>query len=399
MRRVVFPILIFLIPLIASAKVVKDTIYTRQNDQIILTYDVAVNGDNVSIKVDNKPRIIPSDNLRKACKEDLGLLKVVLFDRVGDFGKVKWNGMSPTAFMVPSGLAYDKSNEGFYILGESTPISFTKNVNDKREVSFPLYVAVYEKKQTYKLVSSSNKPLVVSVGKSLNYTSHTVRMGTETERIAIQSSEELEADNEDVARALSAMQMIRQLLATETELPFSQALQIEIYNLRSLKDRVKDADVRERINELLLQCNDKERELKDAQKEASLAAQAQEQALIAQQKANEEARLKETEEKARIQEEKQQKKTLWMIIGGVILAIIAFIGNAIFKHFRDVSNQKSILEMQESLAKQAEHEASRRSKEIVRNQAHQMANKAKSKMRQSLQDTGKTKKNTKIKSI
>lgn len=399
MRQIVLLLSILLIPLFASAKVVKDTIYTRQNDQIILTYDVAVNGDNISIKVDNKPRIVPSDNLRKACKGDLGLLKVVLFDRVGDFGKVKWNGMSPTAFMVPSGLSYDKSNDGFYILGESSHLSFTKKAADKREISFPLYIAIYEKKQTYKVVGSSSKPLTISVGKSSSSASRTLRTGTETERIAILSSEELEADNEETAKALSSMQMIRQLLVSENELPFSQTLQMEIYNLRSLKDRVKDAEVRERINEVLMQCNDKERELKDAQKEASLAAQAQEQALIAQQKAEEEARQKEADEKARIQEEKHQKRTLWMIIGGVILAILAFIGNAIFKHFRDIRNQKSIMEMQESLAKQAEHEASRRSKEIVRNKAHQMANKGKSKMRQSLQNSGKTKKNTNIKSI
>lgn len=399
MRQIVFLLSILLMPLFASAKVVKDTIYTRQNDQIILTYDVAVNGDNVSIKVDTKPRIIPSDNLRKACKGDLGLLKVVLFDRIGDFGKVKWNGMSPTAFMVPSGLSYDKSNDGFYILGESAPLSFTKRVPDKMEISFPLYIAVYEKKQTYKLVDASDRFLKISVGKSSSSASRTVRPGTETERIAIQSIEDLEADNEETARALSSMQMIRLLLASENELPFSQTLQMEIYNLRSLKDRVKDAEVRERINEVLLRCNDKERELKDAQKEASLAAQAQEQALIAQQKAVEVARQKEADEKARIQEEKQHKRTLWMIIGGVMLAILAFIGNAVFKHFRDLRNQKSIMEMQESLAKQAEHEASRRSKEIVRNKAHQMANKGKSKMRQTLQDTGKPKKNTKIKSI
>lgn len=399
MRQVVFLLSVFLMPLFASAKVVKDTIYTRQHDQIILTYDVAVNGNNVFIKVENKPRIIPSDNLRKACKGDLDLLKVVLFDRVGDFGKVKWNGMSPTAFMVPAGLSYDKSNDGFYILGESSPLSFTKKVADKRDICFPLYIAVYEKKQTYKLLGSSNKPLKVSIGKTSGNISHTVQTGTETEIIAIQSSEEAEEDNEETVRALSSMQMIRQLLATETELPFSQTLQMEIYNLRSLKDRVKDAALMERINEVLLLCNDKERELKDAQKEASLTAQAQEQARITQQKDEEEARQKEADEKARIQEEKQQKRTLWMIIGGVILAILAFIGNAIFKHFRDVRNQKSIMEMQESLAKQAEHEASRRSKEIVRNKAHQMANKGKSKMRQSLQDAGKTKKNRKIKSI
>lgn len=399
MRNITIFFITLVLPGVVSAKLVRDTVFTRQNDKIILTYDISVNGDDISLKIDNRPRIIPSDNLRKACKGDLSFLKVVIFDRVGDFGKVKWNGISPTAFTVPSGLSYDKSSEGFYILGESSPISFVKKSSDERDIKFPLYVAVYEKKQTYRLVGSTVHPLKVAVGKASNGNNRTVRTGTETERIAIQTSEELEADNEDVAKALSSMQMIRQLLASETEVPFSQTLQMEIYNLRSLKDRVKDADVIERINEVLLSCNDKERDLKESQKEASFAAQAQEQALIAQQKAEEEVRQKEAEEKARIQEEKQQKRTLWMIIGGVILTVLAFIGNAIFKHFRDVRNQKSIMEMQESLAKQAEHEAGRRSREIVRNKAHQVANKGKSKMRQSLQDTGKIKKNTKIKSI
>lgn len=399
MRNIVILLLTLILPGIADAKLVKDTIYTRQNDQIILTYDLSSNGNDVSLRIDNKPRIIPSENLRKACKGDLSLLKVVLFDRVGDLGKVKWNGMSPTAFMIPSGLTYDKSTDGFYILGESAPISFSKKTSEKRDIKFPLYIAVYEKKQTYKLVGSSSQPLKVSIGKASSGSSRSVRIGTETERITIQTSEDIEITNEDIAKALSSIQMVRQLLASETELPFSQTLQMEIYNLRSLKDRVKDTDVIERINEVLLSCNDKERELKDSQREALLAAQAQEQALLAQQKAEEEVRQKEAEDKARIHEEKQQKRTLWMIIAGVILAILAFLGNAIFKHFRDIRNQKSIMEMQESLAKQAEHEASRRSREIVRNKVHKVANKGKSKMRESIQNTGKTKKDNKIKSI
>lgn len=88
-----------------------------------------------------------------------------------------------------------------------------------------------------------------------------------------------------------------------------------------------------------------------------------------------------------------------MIIGGVILAILGFIGNAVFKHFRDIRNQKSIMQMQESLARQAEHEAGRRSREIIRNKAHQVANKGRSKLRQSLRDTGKNNKDNNIKSI
>lgn len=398
MRSIAFLLLAIVFPGAASAKLVKDTICTQQNDQIILMYDLSINGNDISVRIDNKPRIIPSEDLRKSCKGDLSLLKVVIFDRIGDFGKVKWNGMPPTAFMVPSGFSYDRSGDGFYILGESAPMTFTRRVSDKRDIEFPLYVAVYEKKQTYRLVSSGSSPFKVTVGGD-SETSRTVRTGTDTEHIAIQAGGGTATDNEDVVKALSSMRVIRQLLASETELPFSQTLQLEIYNLRSLKDRVKDADVVAKINDVLISCGDKEREIKDLQKEASLAAQAQEQALIARQKAEEEARQKEAEEKARLQEEKQQKRTVRMIIGGVILAILSLIGNAVFKHFRDMRNQKSIMEMQESLAKQAQHEASRRSREIIRNKTHQIVNKGESRMRESIKNTGNPKKNTKIKSI
>lgn len=400
MRQSLLLLILLLLPLTVCARMVKDTVLTRHNDRIILTYDVSASGDNVSVRFDNRPRIVPGDNLRKACKGDLGLLKVVLFDRVGDFGNVKWKGISPTAFMVPSGVSYERSHDGFYILGETTtPISFTKKSLEKVNVFMPLYVAVYEKKQTYRIVGSGSRPMKIVLGKSQSGPARTVRTGTETERIAIQSSEELEADNEDLTKALSSIQMIGQLLQSETEVPFSQTLQMEIFNLRSLKDKVKDPAVIEKINEVLLQCNDKERELKESDREASLASQAEEKALMAEQKAEEQKQRKEAEERARVQEEKQQKRTLWMIIGGVILAVTGFVGNAIFKHFRDVRNQKSIMQMQESIARQAEHEAGRRAKELVRNKAHQAVNKGRSRMRQTLKETGKPKKNSNIKSI
>lgn len=400
MRLTLLLLPFMLLPISGYARLVRDTVLTKQNDRIILTYDISHNGEDVALRVDNKPRIIPGDNLRKACKGDLGLLKVVIFDRVGDFGNVKWKGLSPTAFMVPSGFSYHGSNEGFYILGETTtPVSFTKKGPEKKDISFPLYLAVYEKKQTYRIVCSSANPLKVSVGKSQSAASRNMRATVETERIAIKSSEEIEADNEEITRALASMKLIRQLLDSESELPFSQTLQMEIYNLRSLKDRVNDPDVVDRINDVILLCNEREKELKEAQKDASLAEQAQQKALEAHRRAEEDKRQKEVEEKARVQEEKQQKRTLWMIIGAVLLAVVGFIGNAVFKHFRDIRNQKSIMEMQESLARQAAHEAGRRSREIVRNKTHQLVKKGESGLRNSVKASHTTNRNKRIKSI
>lgn len=373
----------FLFLLTTSAKELRDTVWTRQNDKIILTYNVSSDNNQMSIDF-SRPRIIPSSALNKECKGEIDKLKVVIFDRIGDFGKTKWSGLSPEAFMVPSGLSYDKTSDGYYILGESQPIEFHKQNNAKVNVKMPMYIAVYDKKQNYRIVAVSKTPL--SVSSSTSGTSRAgqrdgSRSGVETERIAITSSEELDADNADITSALSSIEMIKELLSRETEVPFSQTLQMEIYNLRSLKNQIKEPEVVSKINDVLLMCSDKERELKDAQNQSALAAKAQEQALIQQQKQEAEAQQKAAEEKAREQEEKQQKRTLWMIIGGVILAILGFIGNAIFKHFRDIRNQKSIMQMQESLARQAEHEAGRRSREIIRNKAHQVANKGRSQLR------------------
>lgn len=372
----------------ASAMEVCDTVLTAQGDKIILSYKITSDGDKLSIDFYNPPRIISSTSLNKACKWDSGRLKVVLFDRVGNHGNTKWSGELPDAFIVPGGLTYDSSSDGFYILGESLPIEFHRKGNDKVNINFPLNIAVYEDKQKYKIVAKGKTPLTVSYSASAAgrraRRNNAYSQNFEQEEIAITSVEELEADNDDITSALSSIDQVRQLLSRETETPFSQFLMMEIYNLQSLKGRINEPEVINKINDVLRQCSDRERELNEARSQSELAAKAQEEALIQQQKQEEEALRKEAEEKNRAQEEKQQKRTTLMIIGGVILAILGFVGNAIFRHFRDIRNQKSIMEMQKSLARQAQHEAGRRSREMIRNKAHQAANNGRSKLRNSL---------------
>jgi len=386
---------------VAHAKIVRDTVWTTQNDKIILTYNLSSN-DNQLIIDFSRPRIVPSKALNKICKGEIDRLKVVVFDRVGDFGRTKWSGISPKAFMIPNGLSYTRTPDGFYILGESQVLEFNKRSQNNPNLRLPVFIAVYDKKQQYRIVAVSKKPIDISYAPAESKRTvqrSSVKTRTETERIAVTSSEEIEADNADITSALGSIEMVKELLARETEIPFSQTLQMEIYNLRSLKNKVTEPEIIDKINGVLMQCDDKERELKEAQNQSAIAAKAEEQALMQQQKLEAEAQQKEAEEKAKAQEEKQQKRTIWMIIGGVILGILGFVGNALFKHFRDISNQKSIMQMQESLVRQAEHEAGRRSREIIRNKAHTMANKGRNKLRNSLNNPGKQPKNNKRRSI
>lgn len=389
-----FATIVFLLitSLPSFAREIKDTLWTNKNDRVIVTYDVVNDGARIVISTSSRPRIVPSKGLIQACKGDFDKLKVVVFDRIGDFGATMWKGLTPKAFMVPAGLSYVNSSEGYYILGENQPLIFSGVISAKTELKMTLYLAVYEKKQSYQIYSVSKRPLTIDCKKlSSRRESASHRVSThEVERVLVHSSEELEADNEAITSALSSINLIQELLVRENEVPFSQALQMEIYNLRSIKSRITEKEVLDRLNEVLLQCADKERELKETQHAAALAERAEEHALMEQQKQEAAAQQKASEEKVKIQEEKQQKRTMWVIAGGVVLAILAFICNAVFRHFRDVRNQKSIMQMQESLARQAEHEASRRSQEIVRNKAHQVANKGRSKFRETLQTSGKS---------
>ena len=193
--------------------------------------------------------------------------------------------------------------------------------------------------------------------------------------------------------------MIRQLLATANELPFSQTLQMEVYNLRMLKNRIDNQEVIEKINDVLLEYTAKEKELKEQQEADNMAAKAEEQAWLAQQKQEEEARQQKQEEETRIEEAKQQKRTVWMIIGGVILIALYFGGNMVLKHIRDLKNQRSILEMQQSLAKQAENEANRRVREGVRNHTHRMTDTGKSKLYKEIRDISQKQNKSNRKSI
>lgn len=436
-------ILIFLLPVVAFARVERETLFTSQGDKISIAYDIKEDGNKIKLTFDEYPGVEFSSNysaLKKKCDGSLDKLKVVFFERVGDHGKVEWTGDRPKAFLLPDGVTAGKSEDGYYILGEAAPLNLSKSKAGEIEMDIPLYLAVYKKKGKYEIIGSTTTPLVVELGKPVAASTHNTSSNTgnpastqravqqvevisgdynsgeyTTEVVEVYSSEESSGENGDITRALSNIRVVREMLDNATEYPMSQALVGEVVNLRALKDRISDPDVLDQINQVISEFDQKESALKEASKQEARQAQedaeAKAQAMIAEQKAEaekqkaEEAKLREEADKeAKKKEKESQKRTLWMIIGGVGLAVLGFVGNAVFKHFRDIRNQKSIQQMQDSIVRQAENEANRRSREILRNKAHKVANQGKAKIRETATNakTGaapKKKTNSKIKSI
>ena len=69
------------------------------------------------------------------------------------------------------------------------------------------------------------------------------------------------------------------------------------------------------------------------------------------------AQMKQTsdacnEKIAQVEKTKKQRN-FWMIVGGVLLAILLFVGNQTFQHFRNVKNQKNMMDMQANAVKNA----------------------------------------------
>ena len=84
------------------------------------------------------------------------------------------------------------------------------------------------------------------------------------------------------------------------------------------------------------------------------------------------------------QAEKDKKLNIWMIIGGVILAILAFIGNQVFQSFRNNRNQMNMMNIQRSIANRAEAEAKRQARNAIRSTTNRTVNQAKSKVREAV---------------
>ena len=144
----------------------------------------------------------------------------------------------------------------------------------------------------------------------------------------------------------------------------------------------------------------------DAKKQ-ELEAKAELDAQKAQEAAEQEAKLERVIAQARQDSinamaeqkaEQQQKRNLWMIIGGVALAILGFVGNQVLQHFRNLKNQKNIMQMQQSMAQKAQEEAKRRTESLIKSQSQKAVNEVKSKTKESLKaNVGKVTKNKKSK--
>lgn len=362
-----------LCPILAVGKIKKDTIYTTDGDRIILTYDVANTANQATVKFIGQQKKLGRLNSKY---KDLSKVAVLFFDRTGNYsGDVSFSNMVPEAFMTPSEVQFKKSSDGYYLIQAEPKLTFTVKADAK--VLIPIYLAYKTKKGKYELFSIS-RDLVISLGEGIG--KNRLMASTQTVQQTITSTAEIETDNTVAVKVLESINLAKELIAQADALPFSDNLLDEISYLRQKRRETTDNALVSEISEVMEQYESKKRLLEDKNTEEQKAQQQAEE-LKAQQEAQAiKAQNDSIANAQQIASEKEKKRNLWMIIGGIVLAILAFIGNQVFQGVRNKRNQMRMMDMQQNIADKAEAEAKRQARTAIRTQRNRIEAGAKRKV-------------------
>lgn len=398
-----------------GAENVTKTLSSPNGDKVIITYNISQKNEKVTIQFTDVRHTL-GDLHRKKYKNDDNVV-TLFFSRNGSFNEsgIKFQGESTKAFISPAGLTYNRPEEddGFYIASKKPVLAFDSKATEAVILSIPFYLATHPKKGVYDIIETCGALAIPIVPEA-----NPQKKGSQQKTIEYTVEEE-ESSFSFEEEARQRIAHINTSLDYQ-EGAFSQDLINEIANLAGLKEKVKDKNVLKAIDETLAKCDKKREELKQQAKQQEAINEQKER--IAQEDAEfrncrtvedyehflnlnpnskykAEAEKNRDELKAKKEEEdgKQKKRTIWMIIGGALLAILLFVGNQVMQSFRNIKTQRSIMQMQQNATRQVTGNAKRRVAGVIHNKTHQAINITRNKGKTLVQKGIEKTKNTNVK--
>ena len=360
----------------AFSKEVRKTFSVADFGEFTIVYDVTQNDNETVIRFS---RVIKNltDKGRSSIK-DTEKLDIAFFDEVTAFDNISFVGLEPKPLRMSFGLSYVSGFKGYFFIKELPELVFNKSYSKDCEIVIPLYLAYFEKKGKVKLLEGFSDLV-------LNLNVENADLEADRIRESSDSGEELKnsGNNPDLVMLCSA---IRNNLKRQNELPFDDILSSHIDELGEMqRQKLSVADQR-LINEILDRIDAKRHELKTIEKqkqeESQREAEMREKQAAAEMKAEQDA-IREAE--AQKEKEKEQRN-MWIIVCGGVLSILGFGGSQLMQHIRNSKNQKSMMEMQQSIMKEAEGNAKRRVQSYVSNKTIQTVNKARTNGRNAVRE-------------
>ena len=364
---------LLLCPAAARAKVARDTVFTAAGDRVILTYELTNSGNRTTVRFVGQQKKLGKANARKY--KDLSKVAVMFFDRTGNYGDdVTISNMVPEAFMLPPGVRCEKSNDGFYLVQAEPELRFT--VKSRAKISIPVYLAYKPKKGRYVLFAKSDG-LDIALGARERGEAGTVKAQTVSQTIV--STAELEAADVEEIKVLESLSLARRLIAEATELPFSDNLLDEVSYLRQKRREMTNDAILAEISDVLDRYEAKKESLEEEAAAEQMAMQRAENIRAQREAQSIKAQNDSIAAAQQLAAEKEKRRNFWMVIGGIILAVLAFVGNQVIQGVRNRNNQKRMMSIQQDMVERAEAEAKRFARNSVMNKAGRMENAARRK--------------------
>ena len=376
------------------AKDVKDTLFSPSGDRIIVNYSILHSGGQLTLRFQGVQKKLGSKNLEKYKKLDE--VAVVMFDRSGNYKDVKFDGMAPDAFMVPSNLNYSRSSDGYFLLQDEPSMQFSVTSGNKAQLSIPLYLAHYEGKRHYKVFAKcGNLQLSSTVGGQRKGGGNGAGGGAMMsgggddggyETVATTTEEVISDEGiSPVEEASIRINSVNSMLERATKFPFSEDLTHEVQMLRELRFKVTDPEISSRISQTLEAFETKKQELEEkADAAAGAAAAADKAAAEAQQ-----ARADSLQAAQAAQSSKDKKDMMWLIGGIAGLGGLLMVGKQVFQSMKQAKQQKqmmdSITKAQQASQQMMNGLGGNNPFDQAAGQVNQMANQAKQVMSQAHQ--------------
>lgn len=405
-----------------------EVLRSDRKDKVTIQYNVSERNGLTTVFFSKVKKELSFENSEKYPDNDK--VQVVFFDKTGAFVDADFsvkNGISIFPVKINRDeLNYYKSQDGYYRLGDNPEIRVEVLTDKEVTLQIPVYLAYYKKKRQYEIFAYCGE---LNVKFSNKRQKENVSQIPRTRTIT--TTEELQVEKD-----LSAADIAQNVLNNADEFingpdVTPDDLREYIRKLDDMRYSIQDPTVLSETSKVILAC--KKRLAAMMQEEATEKEQSVEQAMYRHQKAkaqqdmnyvkerlskiddlsdsdlgdlraaSNELRkqsfaIKEKDEELAVQmtqtadacdqklkeiEDGKQMRNIWLIIGGVLLMVLMFVGNMTFTHFRNLQNKKDIDKMQQSMAKRAEDEARRRAQSLARSKV----NKVQSDIRQKSRDT------------
>lgn len=405
--RAALTVLLFLISLCSSAKEVTDTLYSAKNDRIIVTYSITHNSNKVELQFRTIRKLLGDFHRNKYKKGDE--ISTLFFDRTDVSKDMTFSGETPSAVVLPAMASHKKSNDGYYVVEQRPSFTFDLEPGGAKTFSIPLYLAHYEGKLHYKILCRCGV-LVVQLPNASATSSETRPSTQKPSPTGSYGSEELEEEISEIDdQALNLIKSITKSLPYQDTLPMESTLEKEVDMLVGIKSKVKNGDITSKIDLTISAYNEKKKELeKEISKKtkernddnafANCTTKEDYERYLKQYPNGrhvEEAKedIKDLEAKAKAEEDSKKKKNIWMIIGGVLMAILLFVGNQVMQSIRNGRTQRSMMQMQQEAANRAKNMAQSKVRGKVQKQTYKLKSQARQKGQTMMRDAASKVKN------